>query len=139
VYGETRRNLADDFNQYGALVQLIRCTNLPYDWSPCLPYEVDMTPGSIAALALAISESSEDFYDSGDGYLQPGRSIVVPGNGITLEVLDTTNAPDSITVQIAIESAPPTAVPGMRAPWLIVLVAFTVWVGARQFRLPRQA
>ena len=66
---EMRRNLADIFNQFGALVQLVRCTDLPYDWSPCLPCEVDMTPGSIASMRFAISQSSEDVYDSGDGNL----------------------------------------------------------------------
>jgi len=120
--GETRRNLADDFNQFGALVQLLRCTDLPYDWSPCIPYEVDMTPGSIAAMGLVMSESSEDFYDSGDGYLQPGQTVAVPGNGITLEVLSTANAPTSISVRITIDSAGTPEVPALH-PALLGLLA----------------
>lgn len=124
--GETRRNLADDFNQFGALIQLLRCTDLPYDWSPCIPYEVDMTPGSIAALGLAMSESSENFYDSGDGYLQAGQSVSVPGNGITIEVLDTMNAPASISVRVTVESSDVPAVPGLNRALIALLTIVTV-------------
>ena len=129
--GETRRNLADDFNQFGALVQLLRCTDLPYDWSPCIPYEVDMTPGSIAAMGLVMSESSEDFYDSGDGYLQPGQTVTVPGNGITLEVLSTANAPTSISVRITVESSGTPAVPALHPALLgLLAIAGVVAVGS---------
>lgn len=120
--GETRRNLADDFNQFGALIQLLRCTDLPYDWSPCIPYEVDMTPGSIAAMGLVMSESSEDYYDSGDGYLQPGQVVAVPENGITIEVLSTANAPTSISLRINVASSDPPGVPALHPAVLGLLV-----------------
>ncbi len=130
--GETRRNLADDFNKFGALIQLLRCTDLPYPWSPCIPYEVDMTPGSLAAMNLVMSESSEDFYDSGDGYLEMGQSVEVPGNGITIEVLDTTNAPDSITLQITVVGGTPPPVPMMPPVMIALLASLSMFVGRSQ-------
>ena len=100
--GDTRRNLADDYNKFGALIQGLRCSNLPYAWSPCIPYEIDMTPGSIPSLGLDITESLQDYYDPVDGYLQEGQSVQVPLNGMTIEVTDTSNAPVSITVVVTV-------------------------------------
>lgn len=100
--GATRRNLADDYNKFGALIQGLRCSNLPYPWSPCIPYEIDMTPGSIPALGLNLSENYQKVYDPVDGYLQEGHSVQVPRNGITIAVTDTSNAPVSITVVITV-------------------------------------
>ena len=100
--GDTRRNLADDYNKFGALIQGLRCSNLPYAWSPCIPYEIDMTPGSIPSLGLDITESLQDYYDPVDGYLQEGQSVQVPLNGMTIEVTDTSNAPLSITVVVTV-------------------------------------
>ena len=92
---------------------------------------VEQEDAAIAAMGLVMSESSEDFYDSGDGYLQPGQTVTVPGNGITLEVLSTANAPTSISVRITVESSGTPAVPALHPALLgLLAIAGVVAVGS---------
>jgi len=95
------RNVTAVVNAYGVLVQALECDGLAYDWSPCLPYEIDMQPNSMT------DTNSPDFWDPIDGYLLDGESFVVPLNGITVRVLDTSGAPQSIQVEVTIASPPP--------------------------------
>ena len=48
------------------------------------------------------------------------------GNGITIEVLDTMNAPASISVRITVESSDVPAVPGLNRALIALLTIVTV-------------
>jgi hypothetical protein len=61
-----------------------------------------------------------------------GQSVEVPGNGITIEVLDTTNAPDSITLQITVVGGTPPPVPMMPPVMIALLASLSMFVGRSQ-------
>jgi hypothetical protein len=88
------RDVTAEVNAFGALIQALDCDVKTEPWWPCLPYEIDMQPNTMTDTNLP------DLWDPIDGYMLDGETWVVPGNPLTISVLDTVNAPQSIQVLI---------------------------------------